>query len=109
MGVFLLGLSPVIINTVDSNDYFNILLALDTSQLSSDPLMIAETQALIESSKVVAQFAIFLGVCCFLIEVLPIISRFTLRAGSTTLLVFHIVVSPPSRTPHGSLPLLCSV
>ena len=92
-GFFTLALSPAIINTIDSNDYFKILLAVDTSLLATDTLMISDTQDLIRNSKAVAEFMIFVGVMCFLVQIPSIVSRFILRCTPITLLVLHIVVS----------------
>ena len=103
LGVLCLALSPVIIDTVDSNSYFSILLAIDASLLASDPLMIEDTQNLIMGSKDIAGFMIFLSIMCFIIEIPSIVGRFILRGGTKMLLVLHVVVSLPKtcvRWPH---------
>ena len=82
-----IGVSAAIINIIDSNSYFDLLLAIEDS---TDE--IASIQSLIRASRSVSAFMIFLAVMSILIEIPTIIGRFTLRGGKTILRIFHVLV-----------------
>ena len=82
------ALSPVIIGTINANEYLDIILTAG----SINPLL-EEAQVLIKGSENVAGFMIFLSITCFIVQIPTIVGRFILRCGTTLLFVLHIAVS----------------
>lgn len=88
MAVIAFALSPVIIGTINANEYLDIILMAG----SISPLL-EEAQAVIKGSENVAGFMIFLSITCFIVQIPTIVGRFILRCGTTLLFILHIAVS----------------
>ena len=82
-----IGVSAAIINLIDSNIYFDAILAVENPVND-----IASAQNLIRGSKSVAGFMIFLALISLIIEIPTIVGRFTLRGGREMLRILHIIV-----------------
>ena len=85
--VFCFAISCVIISEVDSNNYFDVILSVDSSVDS-----ISDTQSLIGGSKAVSGFMIVVTILVLIIEISTIIGRFMLRTGFGMLRILHCVV-----------------
>ena len=87
-----LGLSSYIINTIDSNTYLNVLLSLSQYSFPAGGDILVDMQNLINLSRSLAGYMIFVAIVAFLVEVPTILGRFTLRAGNGMLRILHVVV-----------------
>ena len=89
MAVICLGLSSVILNTIESNTYFDIVLSIDRF---SGGDIIVELQDLIILTRALVGYMIFVAIFVFLVEIPTILARFTVRAGIGMLRIFHVLV-----------------
>ena len=88
MAAACLALSSVILNTIESNTYLNVLLNLNL--VGND--ILDDMQSLITLTRSLAGYMIFVAVVAFLVEVPTILGRFTLHAGNGMLRILHVVV-----------------
>ena len=84
-----LALSIVILTTIESNTYLNLILSLNSV---TDGDIIDDMQSLITLTHSLAGYMIFVAVVAFLVEVPTILGRFTLHAGNGMLRILHVVV-----------------
>ena len=89
VAVACLGLSSVILNTIETNTYFDAVLS--TSRFSGGDILV-ELQDLINLTRSVAGYMIFVAIFVSLVEIPTILGRFLVRAGIGMLRIFHVVV-----------------
>jgi hypothetical protein len=92
LAVICLGLSIVILNTIDSNTYLDAILSLNKYRF--DPAtgdVLVDMQSLIKLTRSLAGYMIFVAIVASLVEIPTILGRFTLRAGIGMLRSLHVV------------------
>lgn len=87
MALIFFALSSFIINKIDTNPYFDKILADESTSET-----VTSVQILIRSSRSVAGFMIFMAIVTIIIESSTIFGRFCLRSGVKLLSILHIVV-----------------
>ena len=91
VALFALVFAALTISTIDSNDVLSFVEGLDSTVASA--VSLDELQGVINATRGICGFMIFVAVVTLIVESLPNIARFTTTLSKQSLRVFHIVVS----------------
>ena len=100
-------MSSVILNTIETNTYLDTVLSFSRLSAPSGGDIIFELQDLINLTRSVAGYMIFVAIFVSLVVISTLLGRFLVRGGIGTLRIFHVLVR--NFCPHISYILCCLI